>query len=55
MRETNPDGVMGDPTVATAELGARLFGAAVDGIRQIVADVAADAAAHATPADPTRT
>jgi creatinine amidohydrolase len=44
-----PDGVMGDPTVATAELGARLFAAAVEGIKQIVADVAADAAAHPTP------
>ncbi|HWI72828.1 MAG TPA: creatininase family protein [Baekduia sp.] len=43
-----PDGVMGDPTGATAELGARLFDAAVEGIKQIVADVAADAAA-ATP------
>jgi creatinine amidohydrolase len=41
-----PDGVMGDPTVATAELGARLFAAAVHGIRRIVADVAADAAAR---------
>jgi creatinine amidohydrolase len=41
--EVYPDGVMGDPTVATAELGARLFASAVEGIKQIVADVAADA------------
>jgi len=48
MREVYPDGVMGDPTVATAELGALLLAAAVDGIKQIVDDVAADVAAHAT-------
>jgi creatinine amidohydrolase len=45
MSEVYPDGVMGDPTDATAELGAILFAAAVDGIKQIVADVAADVAA----------
>jgi creatinine amidohydrolase len=47
MRDVYPDGVMGDPTVATAELGARLLAAAVDGIKQIVADVAADHAVRA--------
>jgi creatinine amidohydrolase len=39
MSATYPDGIMGDPTVATAELGARLFGAAVTGIEEIIADV----------------
>jgi creatinine amidohydrolase len=42
-----PDGVMGDPTVATADLGERLFDAAVTGIKTIVADVRADLLAHA--------
>jgi creatinine amidohydrolase len=41
-----PDGVMGDPTVATAELGERLFDAAVAGIEQIIADVRADQHTH---------
>jgi creatinine amidohydrolase len=44
-----PDGVMGDPTVATAELGERLFDAAVDGIKAIIADVRADLLAQASP------
>jgi creatinine amidohydrolase len=39
MSDIYPDGIMGDPTVATAELGGRLFGAAVGGIEEIIADV----------------
>lgn len=46
MRELYPDGVMGDPTAATPELGEIVFDAAVDGVRGIVADVDADFAAH---------
>ena len=47
---TYPDGVMGDPTVATAELGERLFDTAVDRIKAIIADVRADQLAHAPSA-----
>jgi creatinine amidohydrolase len=46
MRQTFPEGVMGDPDAASAELGEHLFEAAVAGIAQIVADVRADDARH---------
>ena len=35
------DGVIGDPTVASAERGAELFGAAVDTFRDVLAEIAA--------------
>ena len=39
-----PEGVMGDPRPATAELGGELFAAAAEGLTEIVTDLAARAA-----------
>ena len=51
MREVYPDGVMGDPSGATAELGRHLFDAAVDAIGEVIADVRADLASTTTTND----